>query len=71
VPLRADLPVVTVATRKWTSPPSRHWAWTVATIKDPEFQMVVLFCAVGLWLTFCFMHDFSDFVQIEPIALLP
>lgn len=48
------------------------WAWIVATIKNPEFRMIVLFCSVGLWLTFYFIHRFPDFGEmVDPVVLFP
>lgn len=40
------------------------WSWIVATIKNPEFLMIVLFCAVGLWLTFYLIRFCPDFGAI-------
>jgi hypothetical protein len=37
-------------------------SWIVATITNPEFGMIALFCAVGLWLTFYFFQ-FSSFLN--------
>ena len=55
--------------RSWDTPSwgsqswdSQSWearSWIVATVGDPEFGMIALFCAVGLWLTFYFIHLFS------------
>jgi hypothetical protein len=48
------------------------WAWIVATVKNPEFLMVVLFCTVGLWLTFYFIHFFPDFGEMaEALQQIP
>lgn len=30
----------------------------VTTVSNPEFGMIALFCAVGLWLTFYYLHYF-------------
>ncbi len=37
------------------------WSWLVATVTNPEFGVIALFCAVGLWLTFYFLHAFPNF----------
>jgi hypothetical protein len=39
----------------------KTWQWIVATVENPEFLMIVLFCTVGLWLTFYFINFFPDF----------
>ena len=46
-------------------------AWTVATLKNPEFQMVASFCVVGHWLTLFFTARFPDFGEVRPTILLP
>jgi len=35
-----------------------EWSCSLATLTNPEFGMIALFCAVGLWLTFHFMPFF-------------
>ena len=51
---------------------NKVWAWIVATVENPEFLMVVLFCTVGLWLTFYFIHFFPDFGEMaEALGQIP
>jgi hypothetical protein len=45
-------------------PRNEIWCSIVAAIKNPEFLMIVLFCAVGLWLTFYLMNFCLDFGEI-------
>jgi hypothetical protein len=69
MPMRSDLPTCDAGPRRGTSTLRSAWAWTVATLKDPEFQLIALFCTVGLWLTFYFTVRFPDFVEMELIFL--
>jgi hypothetical protein len=65
MPMRAELPIATART---SSPPSaldKVAALTAATIKSPEFLMVVLFSLVGLWLTFYFINFFPDYAAMS------
>lgn len=71
MPMRSELSVCAAGPRKETSASREVWEWTVATLKNPEFQMVAVFCAVGLWLTFYFMARFPDFGEAGPTILLP
>lgn len=34
------------------------------TVTNPELAMIALFCAVGLWLSFYFIHFFPDFGEL-------
>jgi hypothetical protein len=36
------------------------WSWSLTTLTNPEFGMIALFCAVGLWLTFHGLHFLSN-----------
>jgi hypothetical protein len=36
------------------------WSCSLATLTNPEFGMIALFCAVGLWLTFHGLHFLSN-----------
>jgi hypothetical protein len=48
------------------------WDWIVATVENPEFLMVVLFCTVGLWLTFYLLNFFPDFGAVsEALQQIP
>lgn len=67
MPLRGELPLCA----ELPSKTQQVWAWAIATITNPEFCMVALFCAVGLWMTFYFMHRFPNSGDLEPIFLLP
>lgn len=71
MPMRGELLVCAAGRRRGKSQAGQIWAWAVATSNNPEFQMVALFCAIGLWLTFYFMHHFQDFGAavnlLEPI----
>lgn len=60
MPMRGELLVCTADRRKGRSQVGQIWAWVAGTIKNPEFQMVALFCAAGLWLTFYFGRHFPD-----------
>jgi hypothetical protein len=39
-------------------------SWMVRTIASPEFLMILLFSALGLWLTIYFVKFFPDFGAI-------
>jgi hypothetical protein len=72
MPMRDELQVVAARLSDQQSARDDVWAWIVATIKNPEFWMIVLFCLVGLWLTFLFIHRFPDFGEmVEPVVLFP
>lgn len=64
MPMRGELSVWEAGRREGKSRVGQIWAWTVATVKNTEFQIVALFCAVGLWLTFDFIHRFPDFAAM-------
>ena len=65
MPMRGEIQVSAAQPR--TEPRPRElamdkvWQWIVVAIENPEFLMVVLFCAVGLWLSFYFIHYFPDY----------
>lgn len=61
MPMRAELPIAAARISNPPSPLGRVGSWISATFESAEFLMVALFCAVGLWLTFCFIHYFPDF----------
>jgi hypothetical protein len=47
------------------------WSWIVSTFNSPEFFAIALFCMIGLWLTFFFIHYFPDVDAItDPVELL-
>jgi hypothetical protein len=72
MPMRAELPIASARMSNDPSVAERLWSWIVATVKNPEFLMVAVFCAVGLWLTFYFMHHFPDYgAMTEPFQVLP
>jgi hypothetical protein len=64
MPMQNELPAWAARTRVRSSPTDRVYAWIFVTISNPEFLMVVLLCAVGLWLTLCFVRSFPDFGEI-------
>jgi hypothetical protein len=72
MPMRTELPV---RTARMNNPPSaldRVASWIGATLNSPEFLMVALFCATGLWLTAYFIHYFPDFgAMAESIESFP
>jgi hypothetical protein len=39
----------------------------VATVSNPELGMIALFCAVGLWLTFYYLHLVQSFASFGTI----
>lgn len=61
MPMRSELQISRAAPSYRLLPLNEAWSWIVATIQNPEFLMIVLFCAVGLWLTFDFIQRFPDF----------
>jgi hypothetical protein len=61
MPMRGELSICPLKSRRRASATERVCAWIVATIKNPEFLMIALFCAVGLWLTFYFVHFVPEF----------
>jgi hypothetical protein len=69
MPMRGELPACDAGPCRVTSTLRLGWVWAVAGLKDPEFQLVALFCAVGLWLTFYFIVRFPGLVVTEPIFL--
>ena len=72
MPMRAELPIR--AARASNDPPvmDKAWSWIVATVQSPEFLMVALFCAIGLWLTFYFIHYFPDYGAVaESLEAFP
>lgn len=72
MPMRAELPVAAARIINRPSPFDRVGSWIIATIRCPEFLMVTLFCAVGLWLTFYFLHYFPDFGAVtESLEAFP
>ena len=51
MPMRTDLQISDVRLNDRQSAMGEVWSWIAATVTNPEFGMVALFCAVGLWLT--------------------
>jgi hypothetical protein len=41
-------------------PVADKWSWSLTTLTNPEFGMIALLCAVGLWLTFYGLHFLSN-----------
>ncbi len=60
MPMRSELPISNIQLNDRRSAVSDAWTWIAATITNPELGMIALFCAVGLWLTFDFLHFSSD-----------
>jgi hypothetical protein len=79
MPMRGEIQVSAVrpqvsATRSRSREPwmDKVWGWIAATIDNPEFFMIVLFCTIGLWLTFYFIHFFPDYgAMAEALETLP
>lgn len=72
MPMRAELPVAAPRISKPPSALDKVGSWIIATIKSPEFLMVAFFCAVGLWLTFYFIHYFPEFgAMAEGLEVFP
>jgi hypothetical protein len=68
MPMRGEIQVSAArpqvsATRSREREPSveRAWKRLVAITENPEFLMIALFCTIGLWLTFYFIHFFPDY----------
>jgi hypothetical protein len=61
MPMRSELQISNV---QWTDRQpavSEVWSWIATAVTNPELGMIALFCAVGLWLTFLFIHLSPDF----------
>jgi len=72
MPMRAELPIAAARMNNTPSVLDSVWSWFAATVKSPEFLMVALFCAVGLWLTFYFIHYFPDYgAMAETLEVFP
>jgi hypothetical protein len=72
MPMRYELQISAAPLSDRPSAMWAIWSWIVATIKSPEFLMVVLFCAVGLWLTFYFIHYFPNYGEmVESLGQIP
>lgn len=61
MPMRSEIQIAAARPSYRETWSDKVWQWIAATITNPEFLAIVLFCAVGLWLTFYFMHYFPDF----------
>jgi len=61
MPMRSEIQIAATRPRPRETWMDKVWQRIVATIENPEFLMIVLFCAVGLWLTFYFLHYFPDY----------
>ena len=46
-------------TQKWTA-----WDWIVATFASPELIAIIMFCAIGLLVTFALILSFPRFGEI-------
>lgn len=62
MPMRGELPISASRPLKRESGLDVIYAWTVATIQNPEFWMVALFCAIGLLLSMAFFSDLGELV---------
>ena len=68
MPMRGELRPVTVRSRA----PATGWAKVPALLADPDFQSVVLFCAIGFLLTFNAIAWFPGFGQAcAELAVFP
>ena len=70
MPMRTELPIRVTRERNGNSDFQHLCAWATAMIKNPELQMVAVFCGVGLWLTLYFMHRFPDYGEMIQAAVL-
>lgn len=61
MPMRGEIQVSVARPCSRESRVDKVWAWIVAAIENPEFLMIILFCTVGLWLTFYFIQFFPDY----------
>lgn len=73
MPMRGELPPV--STRAYTQRPSvlaKLWPRIVAVLGNGDLQAVVLFCAIGLLLTFNLVTRFPDFgAQAAALSVFP
>ncbi|MGB6537832.1 MAG: hypothetical protein WBF58_17925 [Xanthobacteraceae bacterium] len=60
MPARSELPAPVAALRQ-PSATDQILSAVGATLRNPEFQMIALFCAIGLWLTFVAIQHFPGF----------
>jgi hypothetical protein len=65
MPMRSELRVSSLDLDDRQSA-SDAWPAIVTTISDPEFAMIALFCAVGLWLTFYGLHVLQRVATFGP-----
>ena len=72
MPMRGEIEISAVRPRHRETRMDKVWEWIVATIENPEFLMIVLFCTIGLWLTFYLINFFPDFgAMSESLATFP
>jgi len=61
MPMRGELQMRDIDPRDRRSAIDDAQPRIIATMANPEFGMIALFCAVGLWLTFYHLHFLSTF----------
>jgi hypothetical protein len=72
MPMRGELQISTARPSSRKTWAEGVWERIVAIIENPEFLIVALFCAVGLWLTFYFVHFFPDYgAMVESLECMP
>ncbi len=60
MPMRGELQILPADLSNRRSEIDDVWSCSLATLANPEFGMIALFCAVGLWLTFYGLHFLSN-----------
>lgn len=67
MPMRDELQILDIDLSDRQSAIGDGRSGIVATVSNPEFGMIALFCAVGLWLTFYYLHLFQSFAAFGTI----
>ena len=60
MPMRGELQISAADLSNRRHVADDEWSCSLATLTNPEFGMIALLCAVGLWLTFYGLHFLSN-----------
>ena len=60
MPMRGELQISAADLSNRRPVADDKWSWSLTTLTNPEFGMIALLCAVGLWLTFYGLHFLSN-----------
>jgi hypothetical protein len=72
MPMRGELPPISVRPHSRWATAQLGWSRILAVISNPDFQYVLIFCAIGLLLTINAMLHFPGFGgEFAELSVIP